>query len=520
MAKTSHYDKEEADLAVNFIESLQHTKGEFHGKPFELIDWQEQLIRDIFGILKPDGNRQFNTVYVEVPKKCGKSELASAISIVMLTIMGEQRGELYSCAATTDQARLVFDVACDMIRLSKTLSKVCEIRPSRKTIIYKPTRSVYRVLSSDAAAASGVNISCLLFDELWVQKDRRFFDMMTKGTSDARSNPLHFIITTAGDNTNSICYEIHQKAMDIIEGRKTDPTFLPVIYGASAEDDWSDPKTWYKANPSLGITISEEKVRIAYESAAQNPAEENAFRQLRLNQWTKQSVRWMPMDVWDKCAFPVDTDSLRGRMCFGGLDLASVSDLTALTLVFPPLDEDDKYIILPFCWLPEDTLEQRVKKDHVNYDVWAKQGLIQTTPGNVVDYRYITNFIEELYKTYNIKQIAFDRWGSQQIIFSIEEMGIEVVPFGQGFKDMGPATKDLMRLTLEQKLAHGGHPVLRWCMDNIFIKRNPAGDEKPDKEHSSEKIDLAVSTIMALSRATVCGLNGNSIYDERGILSI
>ena len=519
MLPTSHYDSDEADFVVGFIEQLKHTKGEFYKKPFELIDWQEQIVRDIFGTLKPDGTRQFTTAYIEISKKSGKSELAAAVALYMLCADGEQRAEVYGCAADRDQASLVFDVACDMVRLCPALGKRCEIRPSRKAIHFKPTNSVYRALSADVAGKSGVNVSALVFDELWVQRDRKFFDMMTKGTSDARKNPLHFIITTAGNDTNSICYELHQKAMDIIEGRKVDPTFYPVIYGADTDDDWTDPKVWEKANPSLGITIDVGKVKAACESAKQNPGEENAFRQLRLNQWVKQSVRWMPMERWDKCAFAVNENELEGRVCYGGLDLSSTTDITAFVLVFPPRSEDEKYIILPFFWVPEETLELRVRRDHVPYDVWERQGYLKTTEGNVVHYGYIEKFIDDLGKKYNIREIAFDRWGAVQMAQNLEGMGFTVAAFGQGYKDMSPPTKELMKLTLEQKIAHGGHPVLRWNMDNIFIRTDPAGNIKPDKEKSTEKIDGAIAMIMALDRAirnkdTIEG----SVYDRRGII--
>ena len=219
---------------------------------------------------------------------------------------------------------------------------------------------------------------------------------MTKGSGDARMQPLYFLITTAGDNTNSICWEVHSKAKDILDGRKTDPTFYPVIYGTEENDSWTDPKVWKKANPSLGITVGIDKVKAACESAQQNPAEENAFRQLRLNQWVKQAIRWMPMDAWDKCAFPVDPKSLEGRVCYGGLDLSSSTDITAFVLVFPPLDEMDKYVILPFFWIPEENIDLRVRRDHVNYDLWEKQGFLLTTEGNVVHYGFIETFIEQL----------------------------------------------------------------------------------------------------------------------------
>ena len=316
-----------------------------------------------------------------------------------------------------------------------------------------------------------------------------------------------------------------------------------MIYGADESDDWTDQKVWKKANPSLDITVGIDKVKAACESAKQNPGEENAFRQLRLNQWVKQAVRWMPMEKWDKCAFSVDEDELEGRVCYGGLDLSSTTDITSFVLVFPPslggaasvprlgdgfatsccppLDKDDKYIILPFFWIPEDNLTLRVNCDHVPYDVWERQGYLQTTEGNVVHYGFIEKFIEKLGERFNIREIAFDRWGAVQMVQNLEGMGFTVVPFGQGFKDMSPPTKELMKLVLEQKIAHGGHPVLRWNMDNIYIRTDPAGNIKADKEKSTEKIDGAVATIMALDRAIRCGNDhGASVYDERGLFII
>lgn len=521
MAEGSNYNKASADYAVMFIENLCHTKGTWAGKPFELIDWQEQIIRDLFGTLKPNGYRQFNTAYIEIPKKQGKSELAAAVALLLTCGDGEERAEVYGCAADRQQAAIVFDVAADMVRMCPALSKRVKILASQKRLIYIPTNSFYQVLSAEAYSKHGFNIHGVVFDELHTQPNRKLFDVMTKGSGDARMQPLYFLITTAGTDTHSICYETHQKAKDIIEGRKIDPTFYPVIYGADESDDWTDPKVWKKANPSLDITVVIDKVKAACESAKQNPGEENAFRQLRLNQWVKQAVRWMPMEKWDNCAFAVDEDELEGRVCYGGLDLSSTTDITAFVLAFPPLDDEDKYIILPYFWIPEDNLTLRVNRDHVPYDVWERQGYLQTTEGNVVHYGFIEKFIEKLGERFNIREIAFDRWGAVQMVQNLEGMGFTVVPFGQGFKDMSPPTKELMKLVLEQKIAHGGHPVLRWNMDNIYIRTDPAGNIKADKEKSTEKIDGAVATIMALDRAIRCGNDhGASVYDDRGILFI
>lgn len=519
MLEDSYYDEELADYAVMFIESLCHTKGTWAGKKFKLLDWQKQIIRDLFGIVKPNGYRQFNTAYIEIPKKNGKSELAAAVALLLCCGDGEQRAEIYGCAADRGQATIVFDVAADMVRMCPALNKRCKILTSQKRILFTPTNSFYQVLSAEAYSKHGFNIHGVVFDELHTQPNRKLFDVMTKGSGDARMQPLYFLITTAGTDTNSICYETHLKAKDILEGRKIDPTFYPVIYGAGEDEDWTDPKVWLKSNPSLGETIGMDKVQAACDSARQNPGEENSFRQLRLNQWVKQAVRWMPMEKWDACAVPVNEEMLEGRVCYGGLDLSSTTDLTSFCLVFPPEDDDEPYYVLPYFWVPEDTLDLRVKRDHVPYDVWNRQGYLETTEGNVVHYGYIEKFIERLGERFNIRDIAFDRWGATQMSQDLENMGFTVVPMGQGFASMSPPTKELMKLTLEKKIAHGGHPVLRWNMDNIFIRTDPAGNIKADKAKSTEKIDGAIAMIMALDRAIRCGNDtSESVYDSRGLL--
>ncbi|MBQ3762749.1 MAG: terminase large subunit [Clostridia bacterium] len=519
MLPTSHYDQSRADRAVNFISCLKHTKGDFYKKPFRLLPWQETVIRDLFGIVKQDGTRQFRTAYVETAKKSGKTELAAAVALYLLCADGEQRAEVYGAAADRQQASLVYAVAADMVRLCDALSRRVKILESRKRLVYEPTNSFYQVLSADANNKHGFNLHGCIMDELHCQPDDRLFNVLTKGAGDARKQSLTFLITTAGDNLQSVCYEQHLKAQAILDGTKTDPTFYPVIYGAPLEADWTDPEVWKLANPSLGVTFSIDKLQEACESAKQNPSEENSFRQLRLSQWVKQSVRWMPMEKWDRCGFPVDTDSLKGRACYGGLDLSSTQDLTAFVLVFPPRNESEKYVILPYAWVPEDTIEARSRKDHVNYDLWKKQGYILSTEGNVVDYDFIEQFILDLREHYDIREIAYDRWNSQMLVQHLADEGMTMVPFGQGFRDMSSPTKELMRLTLEGKLAHGGHPVLRWCMDNIVTKSDPAGNIKIDKAKATEKVDLAVALVMALDRA-LRNETAGSVYEGRGMIFI
>lgn len=509
-----------AQRAITFINMLKHTKGEWHGKNFDLLPWQTQIISDVFGTVKPNGYRQYNTAYVEIPKKQGKSELAAAVALYLLAGDGEWGAEVYGCAADRQQASIVFDVACQMVEQCPALKKRIKPIISQKRLVYLPLNSFYQVLSAESYTKHGLNVHGVIFDELHAQPNRALYDVMLHGSGDARKQPLFFLITTAGTDRNSICWEVHQKAKDILEGRKHDKSFYPVIYGAEDEDDWGDEKVWYKANPSLGITVDIDKLKTAYNSAKENPAEENLFRQLRLNQWVKQNVRWMPMDAWDKCDFAVDGEKLLGRECYGGLDLSSSTDITAFVLVFPPTADDDKYSILPFFWIPEDTIDLRVRRDHVPYDTWLGRKQIIATEGNVIHYGYIENFIEELGTKYHIKEIAFDRWGAVQMVQNLEGMGFTVVPFGQGFKDMSPPTKELMKLVLEQKIAHGGNVPLRWMMDNVYVRTDPAGNIKMDKEKSTERIDGAVATVMALDRAIRNEGSTDSVYNERGIIVI
>ena len=514
------FDEKKARRVIRFIECLKHTKGEFHGRPFKLLPWQEKIIRDVFGTVRDEdlSMRQYNQVYIEIGKKNGKSELGAALALNMLINDDEWKAEVYSCASDRQQAAIVFDVAVDMVRQNPTLSKLIKIIPSTKRMVYQPTGSIHQVLSSEVATKHGLNVSACIFDELHTQPTRALYDVMTQGSGDARKQPLWFFLTTAGTDRNSVCWEVHQKALDILEGRKHDPRFYPVVYGLPDNADWQDEQNWYKCNPSLGYTITIDKVRDAYHKALETPADENMFRQLRLNQWVKQSIRWMPMDKWDECGGVVDPYQLEGRACYAGLDLSSTSDLTTLVLVFPPRDENESYMVLPFFWLPEDTLALRVRRDHVMYDQWERQGFIQTTEGNVVHYGAIEKFICELGERYNIREIAYDRWNATMMVQTLEDDGFTMIPFGQGFRDMSPPTKELMRIVLEHRLNHGGHPVLRWNFDNAYVRTDPAGNLKLDKEKSTEKIDGAVALVMALDRAMKNQNGSDSVYDDRGLL--
>lgn len=519
MLPTSHYDKAKADRAVKFIENLCHTKGKWAGKRFWLLPWQEQLIRDIFGIVKPDGYRQFRTAFVEICKKVGKSELAAAVALYLLYADNEPSAEVYGAAADRQQASIVFDVARQMVEMSPALLKRSKLMTATKRIVNYGNSGYYQVLSAEVGGKHGFSVSGLVFDEIHTQPNRQLYDVLTKGSSDARQNPLHFIITTAGTDRHSIAYELHTKAVDILEGRRVDPTFYPVVYGLKDDEDWEDEANWYKVNPSLGYTVDIERLRDAYREAKQNPADEVTFKWLRLNMWVSSTVAWIPDAIFMKGNEEIDLASLEGRDCYGGLDLSSTGDITALVLMFPPRDEDEKYILLPFFWVPEETIPQRVKAASVPYDIWERQGYLLSTEGNVIHYDFIEKFINDLAEKYHIVEIAVDRWNATQMIQNLEGDGFTMVPFGQGFASMSGPTKDFYRLLMEGQIIHGGHPVLRWMAGNVVVDTDPAGNIKVTKAKSKEKIDGIVAAIMALDR---CIRNQTepqgSVYDERGLL--
>ena len=431
----------------------------------------------------------------------------------------EPSAEVYGATADRQQASIVFDVAHQMVNMSTALFKRSKIMAATKRIVNFSNAGFYQVLSAEVGTKHGLNVSGLIFDEVHTQPNRKLYDVLTQGSGDAREQPLYFMITTAGQDKNSICFELHQKSKDILSGKKVDPTFYPVVYDLTDEDDWHDEKNWYKANPSLGQTIDIERVREHYQRAIESPAEEAMFKVLRLNMWLASTTAFIPEQVFDKANKPIDLASLRGRECYGGLDLSSTGDITAFVLMFPPRNETESYICLPYFWVPEDTIPLRVRRASVPYDTWHTQGFLQATEGNVIDYNFIEKFINDLYTIYNIKEIAVDRWNATMLIQNLENDGFTMVPFGQGFKDMSPPTKEFYKLMMEEKIIHGGNPVLKWMAMNVVVDMDAAENIKPTKAKSPEKIDGIVAAIMALDRC-IRHENTKSVYDNRGLLII
>lgn len=540
MPQKTKEEMEAARKAVFFLEHLRLAEGQWGGQYLHLLDWQREMVENVFGTLNADGFRKYHRVYVEIPKKNGKSPLGAGLALFLTIADGEPGAKVFSAATDRDQASIVYKIAEAMVEQSPELSRRCNVLSGTKSIYYPQTKSTYRVLSSESPTKHGPNISGLIFDELHAQPNRDLYDVLTKGSSAARRQPLFIFITTAGNNINSICYELHEHAETVLSGERSDPTFYPVIYGLKPEDDWEDEKNWYKVNPALGQILSIGEFRESFYEAKRNLAEENIFKQLRLNIWVKQSTRWMRMNDWDACSWPstdgkpagpIETtawlEELKGKPCYAALDLSSSIDLTALSLVFP---RGDYYDILMRFWMPESAAEERERKDHnLRYREWAHKGFIKLTPGNRIDYRYIREELKTLRALYDIKELAYDPWGAVKLVQDIIEDGFVIEPkeatnghpllieFRQGYKSLSPPTKDLMYLVLGKEIRHGGNPVLWWNVDNLVIEQDPAGNIKPNKAKSTQRIDGAVAMIMAIDRAIKHKGEERSVYEDHGL---
>lgn len=526
------WNRQAAQRAVSFFERmLVHCDGEWAGQPFTLLAWERNLISTLFGDLNDDGTRRYRTAYVEIPRKNGKSELAAGIALYLLTSDNEPGAQVYGAAGDADQASIIYRVASEMVKRSPELARKCKVIDSTKRIVVQETASFYRAIPAEAATSHGFNASGIIVDEVHVQPNRRLIDVLTTSTG-ARRQPLTFYITTAGYDRHSICWELHEYASRVESGVIEDPTFFPLVYSASEEDRWDDPEVWARVNPSLGVTLKLSYLDQQSRRAKETPAYENTFRRLHLNQWTRQETRWLPLATWDACNEPLDVATLAGRECYAGLDLASTTDIAALVLVFPREEqigeiEDDGgdsqpvvrtlYDVLPFFWVPGDNILERSQRDRVPYDQWARQGFIQVTEGNVIDYKAIKAKLDDLAQTYYIHEVGFDRWGATQLTQELQDSGLEVVPIGQGFASMSAPTKELLNLVLGKRIVHGANPVLRWMADNMVVSTDPAGNIKPNKAKSTEKIDGMVALIMGIDRVSRRPKARRSVYEDHGL---
>lgn len=511
------FDYDAAQLVINFFGLLKHSKGEWAGQPMRLEPWQQFTIWVFFGWKREDGTRRFRTFYEEIARKNGKSTMGAGIGLYLMVADQEPGAEIYSAATKKDQAKITFEEAQRMVKASPALRRHLTIY--KNNIHIAETASKFEPLGRDTDSMDGKNVHGAIIDELHAHKTGDMVDVLETARS-ARRQPVQFEITTSGFDRQSICFQHNEYTQKVLEGVIEDDTWFGIIFTIDQGDDIDDERNWYKANPNLGISKKIEYMREQHQKAKEMPSRMNAFLRLDLDVWTQSEVKWVDLEHWMQCGKAVDANGLRGRKAYGGLDLSSTTDITAFVLVFPPQASEDEYQVLFRFWVPDEAMHKRSHNDRVPYDAWVRQGYIEATPGNVIDYGFVLDQIDEDAQAYDLDEIAFDRWGATQIIQAIDEKELTCVQFGQGFMSMSPPMKELEKLILSHKIAHGNNPVINWMADNLVALMDAAGNIKPDKQRSREKIDGMVALIMALDRALRHENSGKSIYDERGMRSL
>jgi phage terminase large subunit-like protein len=524
------FDNEAALYACGFIELLKHTDGEFYGQPFDLLPWQHAAVSQFYGELKDSGYRQYQYLYLEIPKKNGKSELAAALGLYHTFADGEMRGEVYVCAADRQNAGIVFDVAVAMIEQNPALKKRCRITESRKEILDKVTKTRMKVMSSEAFSKHGYKPSCVIFDELHAQPKRDLWDVMTFGAGSARSQPVWIVLTTAGDDPDrvSIGWEQHEYARKVLEFRDgnieegiDDPTWLPFIYGAPEDADIFDEGTWYQANPSLGYTIPIETVRQEALTARNSEAKERLFRWLRLNQWIAlKTIGWLPLTLFDQTVGNWSPADLLGKKCYPGLDLGSTVSLAAAVLVFPPQEGIEDWRVLYEAWIPEDDMKEREERDHVPFSSWVKNKYLHATPGNVVDYDFIESRLVALSKQYRFEMLGTDPWNSRMLTQRLTKISdTECIEIPQTITGMSPPMKEMERLLRSGQMTHEKNPCARWCFGNVKVAVDGNENYKPMKNKSVGRIDITVAWINAMATAML-NEGKKPVYEQRGMRSL
>jgi phage terminase large subunit-like protein len=502
-----YFDAATADRAEAFFPRfLRHSIGSEAGQPFHLLPWQARTVRAIFGWKwRASGLRVIRRVYLFVARKNGKSTFAAGLALLLL-VGKERSGQVLSAAALTEQAGIVFGEAARMVAASPGLSREVEVFKGHMECA--ALGSVYRVLSGRPRGKHGLNPHALLFDELHEQSTRDLYDAMTTAVG-ARAEPLEIYMTTAGYDRHSICAEVDDYARRVRDGVIDDLAFLPLLFEADEKDDPFQPEAWAKANPSLGYGVRLEFLEREAKTARDVPARLNTFLRLHLNRWTQQSSKAIDPDAWRACAGPTDwkalREQLRGRRCYGGMDLAKVDDLSAFVLVFPPTRVGEPVHVLPWFWCPRADIERRERQHGASYLAWQRADALVATPGNVTDFAFIRKGILDAAQLYQIQEIGFDRTFAGEIVQELQAEGLAMVQVGQGFISMAAPTAEILRLVKSQGLAHGGHPVLTWCADNLQVVSDPAGNLKPDKAQSGDKIDGISALANALARSLVAG---------------
>jgi phage terminase large subunit-like protein len=515
------FDPKSGERIILFFTFLKHYKGAFAGRPFELLPWQQTMLYILYGWRYNNGERRFKYAYVEVSRKNGKTTLASGASLFALIADGEEGAEVYTAATKRDQAKIAFNDAKIMVEKSPDLKQLVEVY--QHNLHVTTTHSKLEALSSDYDTSDGLNPHFALVDEYHAHKDAGLYNVIKSGMG-ARKQPLLFTITTAGFNKMGPCFALRKTCTEILEGIKEDDSQFAIIYTLDEGDDYLDEKVWIKANPSLGASISYQWLRQEVIQAKNNPTELVNLLTKNFNTWTDASAVWLEDKRWMACGGDVDTEEIRQDVAFGGLDLASTRDVNAFTLLFP-VESLEKYVTLTWYWIPADTMKERVQKDGVRYDLWVDEGWITLTEGNVTDYRKIKMDIMNLCDLYRVEAVGFDRWNSSQLIIELTEEGLNMQPFGQGFASMSQPSKTLETWVMSKSILHDNNPVTRWMLGNVELVRDAAGNIKPDKSKSQEKIDGIVSMIIAIGimliiAGEMANIGPSKYEDEEGFISI
>lgn len=492
------YNHARAERVVTFFRTyLKHSKGRWAGKPFELSDWQEwDILRILFGWEDEQGHRRFTEGHIEVSKKQGKSTMGAGCGVYLLAADGEPGAECYSAATVKKQASIIHSEAVNMVKASKDLSRFIDI--FKNSLSVPRTNSKYLPISADADFTDGVNPHGVLADELHLWKGRGLYDVL-RDSMRTRTQPMFLSFTTAGSSRTGICWTNRQYAEKILDGfnKKNgakDDRFFPYIATLDAEDDPFDPKVWIKSNPNLGVSVTLEGLQESANKVKNNPALLNSYLRYLMNRWTAQDKRWFTMDKWEACAGTVDAEELKGRACYGGLDLSSTQDLTAFVLAF---NINDRIAWLPFYFVPEEKIEEKWRTDRVPFPEWVKSGFIEVTPGSVIDNEYIRARIIKLSQVYDIKEVNFDPWNGTESAAKLNDAGVKMVEMRQGYATMNPACKYFESALYSRRLLHGDNPATNWMAENIQVAMDPAGNIKPDKGASEQRIDGIVAGIMA-----------------------
>jgi len=521
------FDAKTADKVVDFFPTfLTHIEGANAGKPFTLEPWQAAIVGCAFGWLRPDGLRRYREVFQYIPRKNGKSTLLGGLINLVAFCDNEPGAQIYSAAAEREQAALVYRQTKGMILQNPDLASQCKIYVTAKSIEY-PGNVVFKALSADADTKHGFNTHFVVVDELHAQPNRDLVDVLVTSTG-SRRQPLVWYITTADFARESICNEKHQYASRVRDNGGDpakpgyDPAFLPVIFEAKPDDDWKSPAVWRKANPNLGVSVSEDYIARECQRAEETPAYENTFKRLHLNMRTQTDVRWLKMDKWNApqaCA-AIDIESLVGRECYGGLDLSTTHDITAFAMVFPPIEENEMWKAVVRSWIPEENAHKRERRDKVPYVTWARQGFVTMTEGPVINYATVKEAILEDCKRFRVNQIAFDPYNATQIVSELGGEGVTMVELRQGMLSMSGPSKELEKLVISGKLQHGGNPALTWMAGNAVVEEDAAGNIKPNKRKSTERIDGIVALVMAIGRAIVNQGPVGSVYESRELITL